>query len=170
MNTNPFDSIEFVIIYYGVTKVQEIKFETTALTGGPNNLFNTNYTVLKAYSTNYYYDPIPFEFMRIAEDKPQLYLTVNKIPVICKNCDFEFKSTLAASVLTATRSGYTFSFTLSNPNSIAFTLDDITVTFLNYPCIVDAGSITAFTCTFPTDVSGNHIMPSGRGVPVVHIK
>jgi hypothetical protein len=60
MATSALDSIEFVIIYYGVNNIQEIKFDTTNLTGGPNNLFNTNYTVLKAYSTNYYYDPIPF--------------------------------------------------------------------------------------------------------------
>lgn len=77
MGTNAVDSIQFAIIYYGVTQVKEIKFDTTTLTGGSNNLFNSNYTVLKAYSTNFYYDPIPFEFMRIAEDKPQLYLTVN---------------------------------------------------------------------------------------------
>lgn len=60
MGTNAVDSIEFVINYYGATQVQQIKFETANLTGGPNNLFNTNYTVLKPYSTNYYYDPIPF--------------------------------------------------------------------------------------------------------------
>jgi hypothetical protein len=60
MATSALDSIEFVIIYYGVNKIQEIKFDTANLTGGSNNLFNTNYTVLKSYSTNYYYDPIPF--------------------------------------------------------------------------------------------------------------
>ncbi len=60
MGTKALDSIEFVIFYYGVTKIQEIKFDTTTLTCGSDNLFISQYTVLKAYSTNYYYDPIPF--------------------------------------------------------------------------------------------------------------
>ncbi len=60
MNTYTKDSIEFVIEYFGVSTVYEIKFDVTSLTGGSNNLFNTNYTALRPFSNNLLYDPIPY--------------------------------------------------------------------------------------------------------------
>lgn len=60
MGTQRKDSIEFVVLYFGVDNVKEIKFDTTGLAGGSNNKFNTNYTVVRMYSTDLLYDPIPY--------------------------------------------------------------------------------------------------------------
>ena len=66
MGVSSRDSIEFVIAYFGVPSVNEIMFDTSGLTGGASNKFNTNYTVVRKYSNNLLYDPIPYEFLRTA--------------------------------------------------------------------------------------------------------
>jgi hypothetical protein len=55
-----------VIAYFGVPSADEITFDTSGLTGGASNKFNTNYTVVRKYSDNLLYDPIPYEFLRTA--------------------------------------------------------------------------------------------------------
>lgn len=42
--------------------------------------------------TNLFYEPIPFEFIRTFEEKPQLIVTVNDVPAVCHNltCDFTY--------------------------------------------------------------------------------
>ena len=47
MGVSSKDSIEFVIAYFGVPVVSEMKFDTSGLTGGASNKFNTNYTVAR---------------------------------------------------------------------------------------------------------------------------
>jgi hypothetical protein len=94
MNTYAQDSIEFLIEYFGVPTTYEVKFDFTGLTGGSNNLFDTNFTVIRKYSNLILYDPIPFDFLRTAQNNPQLYLTVNQIPVVCNNCDYIFNQSL----------------------------------------------------------------------------
>jgi hypothetical protein len=59
---------------------------------------------------------------------------------------------------------------LSNPNNISFGLTDIQVSFLNRPCIVLTGNSSAFNCYFANDTSGNSLIPSGTGIPVVNIR
>jgi hypothetical protein len=58
--------------------------------GGTNITFYSNTTV--PYSTNIFYEPIPFEFIRTYEEEPQLIVTVNEIPAVCKNlsCNFTY--------------------------------------------------------------------------------
>lgn len=59
---------------------------------------------------------------------------------------------------------------MSNPNSISYTLSDIQVTFLEQPCAALTGSITNFVCYFLNDTNGNSLIPSGTGIPVVHVR
>jgi hypothetical protein len=150
--------------------VNEIKFDTTGLAGGSNNKFNTNYTVVRKYSTDLLYDPIPYEFLRTAEATPQLSLTVNKMPVLCSNCAYSFNQNLFLNVTSVQLAGYSLALEMSNPNSINFTLSDIQVTFLGQPCAAQTGNITNFACYFLNDTAGNSLIPSGSGVPVVHVK
>ena len=44
------------------------------------------------YGENLFYQPIPFEFLRTFEEKPQLIVTVGDDPVVCHNltCDFTY--------------------------------------------------------------------------------
>jgi hypothetical protein len=59
---------------------------------------------------------------------------------------------------------------MSNPNSISYSLSDIQVTFLGQPCAALAGNTTKFVCYFLNDTNGNSLIPSGTGIPVVHVK
>lgn len=59
---------------------------------------------------------------------------------------------------------------MSNPNSVSYTLSDIQVTFLGRPCGAQSGNITNFVCYFLNDTNGNSLIPSGTGIPVVHVK
>ena len=97
-------------------------------------------------------------------------MTVNKIPVLCNNCAFSFNSSLSVDVTSAQLVGYSLAFSLSNPNNISFALTDIQVSFLNRPCIVLTGTSSNFNCYFANDTSGNSLIPSGTGIPVVNIR
>lgn len=52
--------------------------------------FYSNTTV--PYSTNLFYEPVPFEMLKTFETKPQLIVTVNDNPAVCHNmtCDFTY--------------------------------------------------------------------------------
>jgi hypothetical protein len=67
-------------------------------------------------------------------------------------------------------SGYSLALALSNPNGIIFTINDIQVTFLGVACIVKSGTTSSFACFFPNDTNGNSLIPSGTGIPVVHVR
>lgn len=97
-------------------------------------------------------------------------MTVNQMPVLCTNCAYTFNQTLSVSVTSVQLNGYSLAFQLSNPNAIPFTLSDIQASFLGVACIIKSGSITNFACYFPNNTDGNSLIPSGSGIPVVHIK
>lgn len=44
------------------------------------------------YGTNLFYDPVPFEFLRTYEEKPQVIVSVGEQPAVCHNmtCDFTY--------------------------------------------------------------------------------
>jgi hypothetical protein len=66
-----------------------VSSETKPLVGD-NLTFSANVT--QPYSTNLFYEPVPFEFLRTYETKPQLIVHVDGEPVVCHNltCDFVF--------------------------------------------------------------------------------
>lgn len=57
---------------------------------GSNLTYYSNVTV--PYSTNLFYEGIPFEFLRTYETKPQVIVTVGDDPAVCHNmtCDFKY--------------------------------------------------------------------------------
>ena len=61
----------------------------TPLTG--DNITYSSTTPIP-YSTNLFYEPIPFEFLKTYETKPQLLVEVDGLPVVCHNltCDFTY--------------------------------------------------------------------------------
>ena len=44
------------------------------------------------YGTNLFYNPVPFEFLKTYEEKPQLIVKVGDQPAVCHNmtCDFTY--------------------------------------------------------------------------------
>jgi len=66
-----------------------VSSETDPLTG--DNIQFTQSTV-QPYSTNLFYSPIPFEFFKTYETKPQMIVSVDGLPAVCHNltCDYTY--------------------------------------------------------------------------------
>ena len=47
-------------------------------------------TITPYNNANIFYEPIPFELLRTYEHKPQLNITVDGYPAVCKNLDCDF--------------------------------------------------------------------------------
>jgi hypothetical protein len=86
MNTFLIDQIKFVVLYYGINTIKSVSFNTAALRGGSNNVFRSTCNPIRYYSNRPLFDVIPYDFMRIAQSKPSLYVSLNKIPVLCEDC------------------------------------------------------------------------------------
>jgi len=99
------------------------------------------------YSTNLFYNPIPFEMLRTYETTPQLIVSVNGLPAVCHNltCDYSYVEpvgevtafTFDAATSTLAITGT--SFDVSNIKEIWFakskcTVDPSTLTATNIDC------------------------------------
>jgi hypothetical protein len=98
-------------------------------------------------------------------------MTVNSIPVICDNCDYNFNPNLTLTATSAQLINNHLTISLNNPNSINYTLSDITVSFLNTPCNINftTANINNFHCYFPITPAGNPQIPAGTGLPLIHV-
>jgi hypothetical protein len=127
MNTNTFDQIKFVILYYGVTKVDPIVINSQLLSGGSANTFAWEYVVKRPFSNLPLYDPVPLEFLKVASKSPSFHLTTNSLPILCRDCSYNFNSSLIATVNSAVLSSSSIIVSISNPQNISFTLNDIEI-------------------------------------------
>lgn len=117
---------------------------------GTNITYYSNTTV--PYSTNLFYEPIPFEFIRTYEEEPQLIVTVNDVPAVCHNlsCNFTYVEPVgeitaftydhSTKVLVIT--GTDLPNVTSNISSVDFahthcTIDDTTLSDTNLECTLD---------------------------------
>lgn len=71
---------------------------TTAL-AGDNVTFSSNTTV--PFGQNVFYEPIPFEWLRTYETKPQVVVTVNGQPAVCHNLTCDYNYTIPQGEVTA---------------------------------------------------------------------
>jgi hypothetical protein len=74
----------------------------TPLTG-TNITFYSNVSMPR--STNLFFDPLPFEWLKTYETAPQLLVTVGDYPAVCHNLSCDFKYTVPQGLVTA----YTYS-------------------------------------------------------------
>jgi hypothetical protein len=70
------------------------QFEIISSTSDPlrgDGLAFTSSTI-QPYSTNLFYSPVPFEFWKTYETKPQMIVSVNEQPAVCHNltCDYTY--------------------------------------------------------------------------------
>jgi hypothetical protein len=112
--------------------------------GGTNLTYISNTTI--PYSDNLFYEPVPFEFLRTFEEKPQLIVTVNDVPAVCHNltCDFNYTEPVGE-----------ISNFLFNHNTNVLTLegeslpnitDDIqSIKFAHTNCVIDESTLTNTT-------------------------
>ena len=68
----------------------EIKTGTVAPVTGKNVAFA--YSTVAPFSSNLFYAPVPFEFLKTYEEKPQVIVSVDGEPAACHNmtCDFTY--------------------------------------------------------------------------------
>jgi hypothetical protein len=163
--------LRFVGINYDVPQLQIIE-DYTSLTG-VNIQFNSS-TWIEYNPSRIFYEPVPFEFLHTAEDKPQVIVSVEGVEAVCAslNCGYSYVPP-TAEITAFSYSGTTLTITgTSLPSSIK------SVKFSNIDCtsvVVTAG--TSLTCEVSavagswspviTDEFG--IIPVASGVPDVAI-
>jgi len=81
--------VEFEGLSYNPPLIEVIDSTDKPLQGD-NVSFNV--TEDRSYGTNLWFEPIPFEFLKTVETKPQLYVEVDGLPAVCHNltCDFSY--------------------------------------------------------------------------------
>jgi hypothetical protein len=104
-----------------------VSSESDPLTG--DGITFTSSTI-QPYSTNLFYKPVPFEFWKTYETKPQMIVSVNDQPAVCHNltCDYTYSTptgavdsfTFAASSNLLTISGTNLPATLADIQAIHF--------------------------------------------------
>jgi len=127
-----------------------------------DNLTFTAETI-QPYSSNLFYEPIPFEMLKTFETKPQLIVSVDGLPAVCHNlnCDYDFQ--VQESVIDS----FTFDATA---NSVTFVgqglptddADFVKIKFAHAPCTITAGSSseTGFTCDMEIPPTCGTYIPS----------
>jgi hypothetical protein len=129
---------------------------TTALTGD-NLTFNSNTTI--PYGNNVFYEPIPFEWLRTYENKPQIIVNVNGEPAVCHNMTCGYNYTIPQGEVTA----FTYN---AGTNALEITGTDLPanmsmvrrVMFAKSPCTVTEATTTTLKCTLlHEETCGSHV-------------
>jgi len=117
---------------------------------GTNLTFYSNTTV--PYSSNLFYEGIPFEFLRTYETEPQVLVTVNEQPVVCHNLTCGFKYIEPTGEITAFSfdeaskklviTGVNLPAVISNITSVEYalsycTVDESTLSDTNIECTLN---------------------------------
>jgi len=77
----------------------EIKSGTTTPLTGDN--VAVAFSTPSPYGTNLFYAPVPFEFLKTYEEKPQVLVSVDGEPAVCHNMTCDFTYVEAAGEVTA---------------------------------------------------------------------
>ena len=75
-----------------------------------------------------------------------------------------------AEVTSLSYSGSTLSFGLSDPTSIGFAANTVSVTVGDQPCTVSGSDITALTCAMATNSDSTPILVAGSVTPIVAVQ
>jgi hypothetical protein len=124
-----------------------VQSETDPLQGD-NLTFESNMT--QDYSSNLFYDPVPFEFLKTYETKPQVIVTVGDQPAVCHNltCDFVYTEPVGE-VTSFTFDAATKKVVLTGTSFPTNPVDIRSVEFALTPCAVDSNTLsdTNLECT-----------------------
>lgn len=126
---------------------------------GTNITFYSNTTI--PYSTNLFYEPMPFEFIRTYEEEPQLIVTVNDIPAVCHNLSCNFTYTEPVGEITAFTYDHTTKKVVITGTELPSALTDISsVNFAHTHCTIDKSTLsdTNIECVLDEDPTcGDHV-------------
>jgi hypothetical protein len=95
---------------------------------------------------------------------------VKSIPVVCNDCSFAYNAAATPVISSASRTGRTYTISVTDPLPLSFTLADITVSLLGVQCTGLTGTISSFTCNLPINNDNSVALPAGTGKVQVHIK
>lgn len=160
----------WVILYYGINSpLPDLVINYAGLLGGKTG---TNPMMvartLRSYSSNLLFDPIDYSFLHTVSDKPNVIVTVNGMPSVCLNdCGYTFLSN-TPTVPSASLSGSVVTLSLTDPASLGFTLDAVTITIAGQPCTIinpGASSIGNFQCQLPVNSDSTPTIPAGNYLP-----
>lgn len=154
------NGVGFYIRYSGKGKdmgQMSIESSNVTLLSGDNITFNQNTTI--PYGGNPFYEPIPFEWLRTHETKPQLIVSVNGEPAVCHNMTCDYNYTIPVGEVTG------FTYTAATKQLVITGIDlpptigNVSkVMFAKSPCIVSAADNTSLTCTLVhTETCGSHV-------------
>jgi hypothetical protein len=139
--------------------MKDARFNHTG-TAGINpivNRTNISYSAvtLEESNGNYFYEPIPYDFLYQPELNPSFNVKVNGVEAICAtsdmDCSYEYIEP------TALITSYDLSgTTLTIGGTDLPTSGDIRlITFANNPCIVVSATTTEIVCTLPSTTAGD---------------
>lgn len=122
------------------------------------------------YSSNLFYEPIPFEMLKTYETEPQVIVSVDGLPAVCHNLTCNFTYVDAAGSVT----GFTYDTTtrrlaLAGTDFPTNVSDIRSIEFAKTSCVLDSATLTAtaLECTLqgePTCGSHEPILTSMLGV------
>ena len=130
----------------------EIESSETTPLEGTNLTYYSNTTV--PYSTNIFYEGIPFEFLRTYETEPQVIVTVNDEPVVCHNLTCGFKYIMPEGEVTSFTFDESTKKVVLTGTNLPLGLENITsVEFALSYCTVDESTLsdTNIECTLNQD-------------------
>jgi hypothetical protein len=169
----------FLIRFVGLN-AQPGQFEIVTSESNPLSLGNfTNYAnITVPYSSNLFYEPIPFEMLRTYETEPQLIVTVGENPAVCHNLTCDFTYILPEGEITAFTyteetkllviTGIDLPSVIYNISSIEFalaycTVDESTLSDTNVECTLNKEPTCGDHKPILTSYLG--VIPNGDSVP-----
>jgi hypothetical protein len=161
----------WIIRYLGVNNaIPNVTVNGAGLSGGMTSP-TINVIVRRPYSSSITFDPVDYRFLNTYSAQPNVQVSTNGIPAICSgNCGYAFKDVFNISSLSL--NGSTISLALiTSPSNLTINLTSIGIWVQNLPCPIDASatSITALTCTLPTNADLTPILIAGDVIPTVYV-
>jgi len=136
-----------------------IESSTTEPLTGENLTISQNTTI--PYSSNLFYEPIPFEMLKTYETEPQVIVTVDGLPAVCHNLTCNFTYIAAVGEVTAfTFTESTRRLSLTGTSFPTNSSDIRSIEFAKSECVLDTSTLTSTSlqCTLATDPTcGTHL-------------
>jgi hypothetical protein len=162
----------WLISYVGYNgPVPLLTTDNTYLMGGVSGTTPQLYSIeLRAYSSDLLVT-IDYPFLSTPSPQANVLITVNSVPSVCiGNCIYTFL--LNSPQLTAASiSGPTVTLTLTDPSSIGYSLNDVTVTIGGQSCAIanPSAPINNFQCILPKNADNTANVAAGSYMPVATI-
>jgi hypothetical protein len=154
------NGIGFYIRYSGKnTDPGQITLESSNVTAvtGENVTYYANTTI--PFGQNVFYEPVPFEWLRTYETKPQVVVKIDGEPAVCHNMTCDYNYTVPVGEVT----GFSYDATSMEltvtgtdlPQNVSMVRG---VMFAKSPCLVTEATNTSLKCTLMyKETCGNHV-------------